>query len=197
MDTAVIAALIAASVGVLTLIANVVIQERARRNERAAVITAFRSDIRSIVHVLHRMGIVDSFIDCLHSSLPTLGYTTWVDAPREENYFQLYASMASKIGLTPFPLAKDIVRFYTFLHASRDSARPLGVLKASSLKTGEHVQHIRNVLVALCEVLRAADNVLGAEFSPRNQKEGQDIATEMWKKIDAALKNPNDTKLAT
>ena len=56
-----ISAVVAASGVVLTLAANVVLAERARRHKRQAIIAAFRSDIRSVVQVLDQLKIVELY----------------------------------------------------------------------------------------------------------------------------------------
>ena len=57
MKDEVIAALGAAGVAVLTLVANTILAALARHREKQAVITAFRSDIRSIILLIDQLII--------------------------------------------------------------------------------------------------------------------------------------------
>lgn len=191
MEPQVVGSLIAAAGVIVTLAANVFLLERARRHEKQAVVAAFRSDIRSIVQVLHLMGVVDAFIASVRAPTSVVISPSWVDSPRAEDYFQIFGALSSKIGLTPLTFAREVVRFYTFLHASRDAAAPLGKLREASAD-GQHVEHARNVLLALSQVLRAAETVLGTEFSQSGTSDGQDVSTTLYNKIDLALDLLND-----
>jgi hypothetical protein len=186
----VIAALGAAGVAVLTLVANTILAALARHREKQAVITAFRSDIRSIILLIDQHDLVGIYLSAFRKSFPSKEQTHWPDfAPQEENYFQLFDAMAGKIGMTPIGLAREIVRFYTFLRASRDTARLFKTLSTLQTTNGKHVEIAENVLRALAEMLQAADEVLASKHSPSNFNKGQKIAKKLYKRIDTELKH--------
>ncbi|MGH8593601.1 MAG: hypothetical protein ACREV3_07015 [Gammaproteobacteria bacterium] len=178
------AALIAVIGVALTLIVNRLLLEVTRRNERDAVITAVRSDIRSIVHAVHEIGLVSSFLMTFRSPADAPLYPPWVDSPRSEDYFQLFGAIAPQIGRIPPGLAKEVVRFYTYFRVARDAAAPLGLLKQSQAVDGQHIDHSRNVLFALSQSFQAAEIVLSAAYSPSGRTDdGVETAKALHKEI--------------
>ncbi len=110
----VIAALIGVVGVALTLLVNRLLLDATRRHEKNSVITAVRSDIRSIVYAVDQTGLVSSFLLTFRSPPDAPVYPPWVDSPRSENYFQLFGAIAPQLGRMPSGLAKEVVRFYTF-----------------------------------------------------------------------------------
>ena len=140
---------------------------RARSLEEKAIITAIRSDIRSIVKALEIMGIVDSFIKTFNSPKDNPLYPSWTNSPGKEDYFKMFCAIAPQIGKLPPPLAREIVRFYTFLRVSRDAAQPISDLRKIQNPNGEHYVHTKNSLLALRELLTNGASFLERLKRPR------------------------------
>jgi hypothetical protein len=181
----------AAIVGVagvmVTVFANVVFQLRQRKHERDTVITAIRSDVRSIVIAMTSTGIVESFVRTYQSPNENPDFPPWSDAPRGENYFKLYEGLAPQIGRLPAEIAKDVVKFYTYFRISRDAAAPLGSQTEREKRDGTHRRHAENVLKALREFFLAANRILDSEYSRTGNKEGQAEVQRMLKLIADTL----------
>ncbi|MET3132583.1 Flp pilus assembly pilin Flp [Oxalobacteraceae bacterium GrIS 1.11] len=173
-----------------------------RTHARKSVVTAIRSDIRSIVQALDMIGLVSSFVNTLRSPKKAPEFPPWSDSPREENYFKLYEALTPQIGIVDQELAKEVVRFYTFLRISRDAAHPFSTLREktkpsghpfSTLRektkpSGDHKRHAANVLRALREALKSAAFVLSKECSPSKVNDaGQSEALQMVQQINQAL----------
>lgn len=183
------AALIGVAGVATTLAFNGLVILHARRQLRDNLITALRSDVRSIVQAFHLTHIVKAYV--FAASLRQLDATTLAgyDTAREETYFKLYESLSPQLGTLPQDLAREVVRFYTFLHVSRDAAKPL---MAMASKTPDLVRfhiHTGNVLIALREVLLAAVQVLGKQYSrQRSSDEGAALASRLLAEVNAAIK---------
>jgi hypothetical protein len=187
----VIAALIAVVGIALTLLVNRLLLDSTRRHEKNAVITAVQSDIRSIVYALDHTGLVSSFILAFRAppDAPVyLPWEPWVDSPRSENYFQLFGAIAPQLGRMPSELAKEVVRFYTFLRVSRDAATPLGSLRQLQAMDGQRVEHLRNVLFALSQSFQAAEAVLSVTYGLSGRTDdGEAIAKTLASAIAEAI----------
>jgi hypothetical protein len=172
----------------LTVLANWLAVLAGRRHERTSVVTAIRSDVRSLVQALEMSRLVDSFVLTYQSPPEKAIFPPWSDSPRAEDYFKLYEALAPDIGKLSPDLARETVRFYTFFRISRDAAAPLGALKAKGVSTGEHCEHARNVLLALNEAFTAAEIVLAAEYGPSGRRDdGVREASAMRAQIDRVL----------
>jgi hypothetical protein len=187
-DNKIIASLITVAGVIVSVIASWSAIIIARRLEEKSIKTAIRSDIRSIVKSLEIMGIVDSFIKTFESPRDKPEYPSWTNSPGKEDYFKMFGAIAPQIGKVPPPLAKEIVRFYTFLRISRDAAQPISDLRKIQNPDGKHSDHIKNSLLALRELLEAAETALSAKYSPTGNDEGAKDAKNLREKIDTALR---------
>ena len=115
--------------------------------------------MRSLVQAFHLTHIVKAYV--IAASLRQLDASTLAgyDTPREETYFKLYESLSP----TGHPAPRSCPRgcaLHTFLHVSRDAAKPLMSLASKAPDLVRFHIHTGNVLIALREVLLAAVQVL-------------------------------------
>lgn len=182
----------AALIGVLgvgiTIGANAVASFWSRRRERKTVVTALRSDVRSLVLAIHSAKLVESFIETHLSPDNDPKFPPWSDSPRQEDYFKLYEGLSPQIGKIRHQLAREIVRFYTYLRISRDAAAPIGPLRREKHVEGEHRLHAGNVLLALLQVFSAAAIILDRKSGQSGDDEGQKEARALTELIGNHLR---------
>lgn len=165
-------------------------EETIRKQQIDVVTTAIRSDIRSIVYALKEINLIKDFIKTYESTYESDNsgshLSPWVDAPRAEDYFQLFGAVAPQIGKLNIDLARGVVKFYTFMRVARDAAAPLGNLENDQSNICK--QHIKNALVSLRSCLEAAKQVLSSSNSPTGiNDDGVKIAQDLIELIDKAL----------
>jgi hypothetical protein len=193
----VFAAVIAAGAVIATWLWNAGVARKSREDETKAVMAAFRSDIRSIVHVIAQLEIIESFAKVRKTAKDTAQFPRWSQfCPRGESYFHLYEALASKIGVTGHDMSREIVKFYAFLRASRDAAGGFEKLEDREAKQGQHVELATSVLQALSEMLTAADKALDTRFSSADARgnDGQEMALQLREQILKVLAEPGQSE---
>ena len=115
------AAALIAAIGALTLTAIAgIVKITSTRQSLTSLIT---SEVRAIQYGLSTMDMFDFWAQ-LHAH-PEFGGLGFADTPREEDYFQLFHSVAQNVGNLHPRAVEAIVRFYSYLKMSRDAAASL------------------------------------------------------------------------
>lgn len=183
------AALIGVSGVIATLGVNEFLHHRNNKREIKTTITAIRSDVRSLVLAIHSTRLVESFIETHKSKNDEPQFPPWSDGPRGENYFALYEAFSPSIGKLPPKLAREIVRFYTYLRVSRDAAAPFAEMRKNKPTNGDHRRHAENALVAMKQMFSAATEILASNSGQSGKDEGAPEANDLIKFIEEHLEN--------
>ena len=155
---------------VITYLLNLTVRFSETQFTKKRVQMAIRSDIRSIVLALELTGVVRDFVNVFQKP-DAQNLPSWSDAPRQEDYFKLYESLAPQIGILDGHLTKEAVKFYTFLKVSRDAAAPFGSFRKRKFSEHDIRESANNVLSALYQALDAARIVLDKKFSNTKSKD--------------------------
>jgi hypothetical protein len=90
---------------------------------RQSLTSLMTSEIRAIQYGIFIMDMFEFWIRVFDA--PEDGALGFADSPREEDYFQLFHSVAQNVGNLHPRSVEAIVRFYSYLKMSRDAAAAL------------------------------------------------------------------------
>lgn len=155
MSSEVAAAIFAAALAFLFSVISKYLHEK---NEEDALVSALRSDILTTVDILNELKIVDGFIGVFENPSEYKKFS-WVDAPRDEDYFSVFNSLLPKIGLLPGRLPGKTINFYNYLKASRDAAKPFS-RTLPGISEQEIRESARCVLLSIKKSIDAAEYIL-------------------------------------
>jgi len=156
VDPEVIAALVAAF---LVFFTSIFMEHRRRVHEAIAIAAGVKAEIKVVADVLHQMDIVEDFIFAYRN--PRIyDQRLWADESRKENYFAFYDAIASKIGMLPGGLAKEVVKFYGYSRVSRDATVPFSRNASRKMTPNAARKSAESVLFAIRNSLLAAELVL-------------------------------------
>jgi hypothetical protein len=113
---------------------------------RQGLISLFSSEIKAIQYGLSCMDMF-AFWKSLYAD-PSKGAVGFADTPRDEQYFEIFHSVADNIGNLHPQVVEPIVRFYTYLKMSRDAAAALrGWKEQSDMEIRRlHVRYVVSLL---------------------------------------------------
>jgi hypothetical protein len=113
---------------------------------RQGLISLLSSEIKAIQYGLARLDMF-TFWKSLYDN-PEMGAIGFADAPRDENYFEIFHSVSNNIGNLHPQVVESIVRFYTYLKMSRDAAAALRSWKEQTDPAVRrlHVRYVVNLL---------------------------------------------------
>ena len=138
-----------------------------RRREAESVLTAIASEVNSICRLIRVQGYRETFGEmCSQIEAGTWdGRTAIIEV--KQNYFAVFESLSSKIGLLKPVDVNHIVHFYAYCRSAIDSTRPDGIM-AGEVSTGERVSQIRHLYLVFDAILSLGDAI--------SQKPKQDVS---------------------
>jgi hypothetical protein len=117
-------------------------------NARAGVAAVFESEISSIVAVIDSFGLVSTLTDAdLKNAAVCETLKVRMD-PRGENYMEAFARNVDRLANLPNDAVRETTAFYTYLKASRDAARVIGVW-ATNVEFSDKQKDVKKVLELL------------------------------------------------
>jgi hypothetical protein len=128
--------------------------------KRKALQRMLLAEICSFVAVIRGMALIDSLASSIQSPASRV---KWKDEVSKENYFTVFESNASNLGLLDSSVIGHIVACYSFMKGSRDATRALARMEKPDYTAQQRVLDLRAVaqLVALSlDQANAASNHL-------------------------------------
>ena len=140
-----------------------------RRREAESILTAIASEVNAICRLIRTqeyketVGAICSQID----SGTWDGRTVIIEV--RQNYFAVFESLSSKIGLLEASDVNQIVHFYAYCRSAIDSTRPDGIM-AGDVSADERISQLRHLFLVFDAILSLGDVI--------SKKPRQDISAE-------------------
>jgi hypothetical protein len=126
------------------------------RRTRRAVAGAFAGEIGAICSIIRRRKYLEhaqQFLSLVQQSQQPLRIMVMIT----QEYFTIYHSNSSAIGLLPAPLAMDIAKFYTQLKALMEEVRPDTPMPAD---VATAIDRLTDQINLLSETLRTGEGLV-------------------------------------
>jgi hypothetical protein len=140
-----------------------------RQREAESILTAIASEVNSICRLIRIQCYRETFEE-LSSQIDNGtwdGQTAIIEV--RQNYFAIFESLSSKIGLLKPADVNQIVHFYAYCRSAIDSTRPDGLM-AGGVNPDERVSQIKHLVMLFDAILSLGDAI--SEKPKQNVKSG-------------------------